>query len=169
MADPSPTGVEIERKFLVGELPGGLAEGEEIAQGYLAIASDGVEVRIRRRGSTTTLTVKSGPAHVRTEEEIPIDERRFESLWSLTEGRRVTKVRHRLAVEPDLLAELDVFGGDHAGLLVAEIEFPSVEASERFAPPAWLGAEVTGDERYANQSLALAGRPPEGSDGAPSG
>ena len=160
MTDPSPPGVEIERKFLVGNLPGGLDEGERIAQGYLAIAGDGVEVRIRRRGATTTLTVKSGPAHVRVEEEIPIDERQFESLWPLTGGRRVSKTRHRLAVEPGLLAELDVFDGDHDGLLVAEIEFPSVEASERFAPPAWLGREVTGDRRYANQSLALEGTPP---------
>jgi adenylate cyclase len=160
MTDPSPPGVEIERKFLVGDLPDGLDEGERIAQGYLAIAGDGVEVRIRRRGDATTLTVKSGPAHVRTEEEIPIDERRFESLWPLTAGRRVSKTRHRLAVGSDLLAELDVFDGDHAGLRVLEIEFPSVEASERFAPPAWLGPEVTGDRRYANQSLALEGLPP---------
>jgi adenylate cyclase len=160
MTDPSPPGVEIERKFLVGDLPAGLDEGERIAQGYLAIAGDGVEVRIRRRGSTTTLTVKSGPAHVRFEEEIPIDERQFDSLWPLTDGRRVSKTRHRLAVEPGLLAELDVFDGDHEGLLVAEIEFPSVEASERFTPPAWLGQEVTGDRRYANQSLALEGTPP---------
>jgi adenylate cyclase len=169
MHDPSPPGIEIERKFLVGGLPDGLDAGERIEQGYLAIADDGVEVRIRRRGGETTLTVKSGPAHVRTEEEIPIDERRFQSLWPLTEGRRVTKTRHRLAVEPELLAELDVFDGDHEGLRVAEIEFPSVEASERFAPPDWLGPEVTGDRRYANQSLALEGCPPRGSDGAPGG
>jgi CYTH domain-containing protein len=160
MTDPSPPGVEIERKFLVGDLPGGLGAGERIEQGYLAIAEDGVEVRIRRRGGATMLTVKSGPAHVRTEEEIPIEERRFESLWPLTEGRRVTKTRHVLDVEPELVAELDVFDGDHAGLLGAEIEFPSVDASERFAPPGWLGPEVTGDRRYANQSLALEGLPP---------
>ena len=37
------------------------------------------------------------------------------------------------------------------------------EASEEFDPPAWLGREVTGDERFANQRLALQGRPgPEG-------
>ena len=45
----SPTGVEIERKFLPTRLPDGLPEGERIEQGYLAIAPDGVEVRVRRR------------------------------------------------------------------------------------------------------------------------
>ena len=36
---------------------------------------------------------------VRTEEEFPIDERRFESLWPLTEGRRLTKTRHLIPLD----------------------------------------------------------------------
>jgi CYTH domain-containing protein len=154
-----PPGVEIERKFLVDHLPPQMGAGEPIDQGYLAIAADGVEVRIRRRGSATTLTVKSGPGMVRTEEELAIDERRFASLWALTEGRRVSKTRHLVALEGGLTAELDVYDGAHEGLLTAEIEFPSVEASEAFSPPGWLGRELTADDRYANQALALHGVP----------
>jgi adenylate cyclase len=161
MPPPSPPGVEIERKFVVERPPGQLDDGDAIEQGYLAVADDGVEVRIRRRAGQTTLTVKSGPDMVRTEEEIEIEPRRFDSLWPLTAGRRVTKTRHLVPVEPDLTAELDVYGGDHEGLVTAEIEFPSVEASERFSPPEWLGREVTGDRRFAAQSLALNGRPAE--------
>ena len=96
---------------------------------------------------------------VRTEEELDIDERRFESLWPLTEGRRVSKTRHLIPLDSGLAAELDVYRGAHDGLLTAEIEFPSLEASEAF-PPGWLGREVTGDRRFANQALALDGRPP---------
>jgi adenylate cyclase len=155
-------GVEIERKFLVDRLPEQLGDGERIEQGYLAIAEDGVEVRLRRRGAKTTLTVKSGPAEVRTEEEIPIDERRYASLWPLTGGRRVEKTRHLIALEGGLTAELDVYAGAHEGLLTAEIEFPSREASAGFTPPAWLGREVTGDRRFANQALALDGPPARG-------
>ena len=162
MDGPSPRGVEIERKFLVAELPAELAEhpGQRIEQGYLAIAPDGVEVRVRRRAGQATLTVKSGPGQVRTEEELAIDERRFDSLWALTDGRRVSKARHEIPLGDGLTAELDVYDGAHDGLLTVEIEFPSLEASEAFAPPPWIGREVTGDARYANQSLALAGRPP---------
>jgi adenylate cyclase len=156
----SPSGVEIERKFLVDRRPDGLPEGEPIEQGYLVVGEDGVEVRLRRRGATTLLTVKSGPGMVRTEEEIEIDERRFESLWPLTDGRRVTKVRHLVPLDAGLTAEVDVYSGAHDGLLTAEIEFPSLEASEAFDPPAWLGREVTDDRRFANQALALEGRPP---------
>jgi CYTH domain-containing protein len=155
-----PPGVEIERKFVVAAAPEGLPAGEHIEQGYLAIAPDGVEVRIRRRDGHPTMTVKSGPAHVRVEEELDIDDRRFESLWPLTEGRRITKTRHVVPLGEGLTAEFDVFHGPHDGLLIAEVEFPSAEASAAFVPPAWLGREVTGDPRFANQSLALGG-PPE--------
>ena len=161
-------GVEIERKFLVGELPGDLGryESDHIDQGYVAIGDDGVEVRVRRRGDDMTLTIKSGPGMTRTEEEVAIDARRFESLWPLTEGRRVNKTRHLIPLGGDLTAELDVYSGAHDGLLTAEIEFPSVEASEAFEPPAWLGREVTGDGDYANQALALKGRSPRPTDPA---
>jgi CYTH domain-containing protein len=151
--------VEIERKFLVRRPPDGLPAGEPIEQGYLAVAPDGVEVRIRRRAGRCTLTVKSGPAHVRVEEELEIDDRRFEALWALTEGRRIAKVRHLVPLGDGVTAELDVYAEALEGLLVAEVEFASTEASAAFAPPAWLGVEVTGDARYANQSLALAGIP----------
>jgi adenylate cyclase len=150
--------VEIERKFLVAEPPEDLPDGDPIEQGYLAIAPDGVEVRIRRRAGRSTLTIKSGPGHVRVEEELDVDDRRFEALWALTEGRRIAKTRHLVPLGDGLQAELDVFETPD-GLVLAEVEFPSTDASDAFAPPTWLGQEVTGDARYANQSLALQGAP----------
>ena len=154
-----PPGVEIERKFLPARLPDGVTEGEPLEQGYLAVAPDGTEVRIRRRAGRSTLTVKSGPAHVRVEEELEIDDRRFEALWALTEGRRIAKTRHLVPLGGGLTAEVDVYAEALDGLLTAEIEFPSTAASAAFVPPPWLGAEVTGDARYATPSLALAGVP----------
>ena len=151
--------VEIERKFLLTRVPDALPAGEPIEQGYLAVAPDGVEVRIRRRAGRCTLTVKSGPGHVRVEEELEIDDRRFEALWALTEGRRIAKTRHLVPLEGGATAEVDVYADALEGLLTAEIEFGSTGASAAFAPPDWLGREVTGDARYAYQSLALAGAP----------
>ena len=151
--------LEIERKFLLDRVPPDLAGGLPIEQGYVAIMDDGVEVRIRRHGDERTLTIKSGPAHVRVEEELGIDERRFDALWPLTDGRRIAKTRHRVPVGDAAVADLDVYHGAHDGLVVAEIEFPSVDDSERFDAPDWLGREVTGDARYANQWLAVHGLP----------
>ena len=113
MHETPPSGVEIERKFLVDRAPDGLGDGEPIEQGYLVVGEDGVEVRVRRRGDTTVLTVKSGPGMVRTEEEFEIDERRFDSLWRLTDGRRLTKTRHVIPLEDGLAAEVDVYSGAH--------------------------------------------------------
>jgi adenylate cyclase len=151
---------EIERKFLLLALPPGLEVNlaRRIEQGYLAVGEQGAEVRLRRLDAETLLTIKSAPGLVRVEEEIPIDERRFDALWPLTEGRRLVKTRYLVPLD-GLTAEVDVYDDALAGLLTAEVEFASVEDSQAFRPPAWLGEEVTGDERYANQKLAIDGRP----------
>jgi adenylate cyclase len=48
--------------------------------------------------------------------------------------------------------EVDVFEGDHTGLVIAEVELSSSE--EHVDLPHWIGKEVTGDSRYYNSSLA---------------
>ncbi len=153
-------GVEIERKFLVPELPPGLerSQSTRIDQGYLAIADDGTEVRVRRRNGETLLTVKGGAGRSRTEEEIVIDAGRFARLWPLTAGRRIEKTRYLIPAE-DLSIELDVYSGALTGLFVAEVEFASETAADAFEPPEWFGAEVTDDARFKNQRLAWEGAP----------
>jgi CYTH domain-containing protein len=61
--------------------------------------------------------------------------------------------------------EVDVFEGELAGMITAEMEFDSEAASEAFEAPDWLGTEVTGDERCANETLATRGLPEEGEPG----
>jgi CYTH domain-containing protein len=154
-------GVEIERKFLLTSLPDAVraVPGERVEQGYLAIGSDGVEVRVRRRAGACTLTVKSGPGETRVEEELALEPAQFASLWELSAGRRVEKTRHVLELSEGVSAEVDVYAGALEGLLTAEVEFPSEAASRSFSPPDWFGDDVTGEARYANQSLALHGAP----------
>ena len=152
--------MEIERKYLVAELPdpnGGRSVW--IEQGYLALDRDsGVEVRLSRRDYTLLLTIKGGSGRSRTEEEFGLDRERFESLWALTEGRRLRKERH-LIPHGGLEVELDVYGGSLEGLLIAEVEFPDEGAADSFEKPEWFGEEVTGQSAYLNQSLATEGLP----------
>jgi adenylate cyclase len=152
-------GVEIERKFLVERLPDGLDAhpSGDIEQGYLAITDD-VEVRVRRYGDRSFLTVKSSGSESRVEEEIEIDAHRFDALWPLTEGRRVQKRRYRIPVG-NLTLELDVYHGRLDGLLIAEVEFDSLAEATAFVPPGWLEREVTDDPRYKNKRLATEGLP----------
>ena len=153
--------MEIERKFLVDAPPADLERhpSSAIEQGYLAIEPGGVEVRVRRRDGKAVLTAKAGTGRTRAEEEVAIDAEAFERLWPLTEGRRIEKVRHLIPADGGLTIELDVYRGDLAGLVVAEVEFPDEATADGFAPPAWFGLDVTDDERYKNHRLAVDGRP----------
>lgn len=154
--------MEIERKFLPARPPEGLRErpATRIEQGYMAIAG-AVEVRLRRAGEKRLLTVKRGHGEVREEVEVGIGAAEFERLWPLTAARRLVKTRYRVPLSGRLEAEVDVFEGDLEGLLVAEVEFGSERESRDFEPRSWLGTEVTGDDRYASQTLAVDGIPAE--------
>lgn len=147
---------EFERKFLVKEWPEEVAFNKRmpIRQGYLSIDAHN-EVRIRDTGHVFMLTVKSLEMQGRQEIDITIDRSRFQQLWSMTDHRRVRKIRHVAKLE-DHIIELDAFQDQHDGLLIAEIEFPSQEAADAFVPYDWLGREVTFDPAYKNRNLALA-------------
>ena len=152
--------IEIERKYLVASLPSDLDSHPHdlLEQGYLAISSDGGEVRIRRGKDACVLTLKQGSGLTRLEEEIAITNEIFESLWQATEGRRIEKVRYKIPAD-HVTIELDRYLGAYDGLLVAEVEFLSEELANDWTPPFWFGQEVTEDCSYKNQNLALNNRP----------
>jgi CYTH domain-containing protein len=154
-------GTEIERKFLLDELPPSLpfARRRAILQGYLAVDGD-TEVRVRRTAAGATLTIKHGSGEVRVEEELELDERRAEALWQLTEGRRLEKTRRQMRVEGHDV-EVDEYSGALDGLVVAEVEFVDEASARAFQPPSWFGRELTGDPAYANRNLSMFGLPAE--------
>ena len=88
---------KIERKWLVRDVPNlaGLKH-EPIAQGYLAISSDGAEVRIRRMADTCFETVKSQGGLTRDALEVELSHNQFLALWPATEGRRVEKTPYMM-------------------------------------------------------------------------
>jgi adenylate cyclase len=152
-------GIEIERKFLLGELPSALAFARRraILQGYLALDGD-TEVRIRRTPDGATLTIKHGSGEVRVEEELALGERQADALWKLTDGRRLQKVRREMRVD-GVDVEVDEYAGALDGLVVAEVEFVDEASSQAFEPPPWFGREVTDDPAYKNRNLGMFGLP----------
>jgi adenylate cyclase len=148
--------VERERKFLVAELPPLAGSGDRIRQGYFAI--DGrVAARVRERsGSPSTMTVKAGSGATRTELEWLLEPAEFDALWPLAEGRCIDKTRHEVPLD-GVTAEVDVFGGELAGLCLVEVEFAAEDAMAAFVPPPWFGQEVTDDDRFTNAHLAAHG------------
>lgn len=146
---------EIERKFLVRELPANLASFPhgEIEQGYLAIAPEGVQVRLRKAGDTHSLTFKRGGGNAREEREIELTPEQFAVLWPGTAGKRLTKTRYDLPFGGRVI-EIDVYSGRHEGIVVAEVEFDDEQSAVAFQRPDWLGEDVSHDPRYSNQLLA---------------
>jgi adenylate cyclase len=151
-------GVEHERKFLVASDPGGGDGGVALRQAYVAIEGDRT-VRVRQAGARATLTIKAGRGVSRTEIEVDLDRATFDELWALGRDRSLDKRRTRVPLGGGLVAELDEFAGRHAGLRLAEVEFPSADAAATFVPPPWFGAEVTDEDWASNAWLAVHGLP----------
>ena len=72
-------------------------------------------------------------------------------LAGLAGGSLISKTRYRLP-HRGLVWEVDVFAGDNAGLIVAEVELDSEQ--QAIDLPAWVREEVTHDPRYLNVNLA---------------
>jgi adenylate cyclase len=145
-------GVEIERKFLVtGDAWRALGEPALLRQGYLS-TDPARTVRVRIENGQGVLTIKgknSGATRGEWEYPIPVDEA-AELLDTLCPAPLVEKHRTRVTVGNHVW-EVDEFLGANAGLLVAEIELAAED--EIFLLPDWVGAEVTGEQRYYNSSL----------------
>ncbi len=168
---------EIERKWIIDEIPFHLLESPNpLLQAYIAISAT-EEVRVRRKAAKNPapgddpfqylVTYKSSGGRSRDEFEAKIPKETFETLLLAAGGRVIEKDRYiiddpervpELKVEGEKLKiELDLFKGSLLGLATAEVEFSNDEAAKKFKGPAWFGQEVTLDRRFQNQSLATAG------------
>ncbi|TPJ25531.1 CYTH domain-containing protein [Mesorhizobium sp. B2-7-2] len=152
-------GKEVERKFLVSS-PAWRDEVEaeiRIRQFYVA-AQPGRSVRVRISDERSAkLTLKFGDrARERDEFEYSIPLGEAEELMAFAVGRVIEKTRHHVR-HGGYLYEVDVFGGELAELVIAELETPEDISDEML--PDWLGREVTGESRFYNASLALGGNP----------
>lgn len=143
---------EIERKFLVKtELWTRPTRGKRLVQGYLSTSGRST-VRVRIAEDQAFVTIKGrahGISRSEFEYEIPVAE--AEQLLELSETPLIDKVRYLVEHEGHTF-EVDVFSGESAGLVVAELELSRED--EAFSAPAWLGREVSFDRRFANSSLA---------------
>lgn len=145
--------MEIERKYLISHLPEDFKKYpcRIIEQGYLN--TDPV-VRIRRDNETYELTYKSTGLMAREEYNLPLSKAAYEHLLSKIDGRLICKKRYMIPLDETLTIELDVFYGELAPLILAEVEFPDKEAPLSFSPPDWFGEDVTFSGEYHNSYLS---------------
>lgn len=158
--------MEIERKYLIKELPKNLNSYpfHLIEQGYLNTEP---VVRIRRQDEQYYLTYKGGGMLAREEYNLPLNEKGYLHLREKIDGNLISKKRYLIPIEcpefkdgfhltekPNLVIELDFFDPPFAPLIMAEVEFDSVEMANAFIAPDWFGEDVTMNREYHNSNMS---------------
>lgn len=144
--------MEIERKFLIEKdaFPYKDYPFHELEQGYL---NTNPVVRVRREDDKYYLTYKGGGLMARTEENLPLNKEAYDHLIKKADGNIISKKRYLIPFEKYTI-ELDEFKEPFAPLLMAEVEFETVEEANAFVPPSWFSKDVTYDSEYHNSVMS---------------
>lgn len=120
-------------------------------QGYLS-TEPGRTVRVRLEGNRGKLTIKgkkesgSGDEY---EYDIPGNDAAY-IIDNLCLKPIIEKIRYKVDFK-GYTWEVDEFLKENKGLVIAEIELES--PFQEFEKPAWVGEDVTEDQRYKNANL----------------
>ncbi len=151
--------VELELTYLAARLPDELngTTPKEMQDVYVpADLSIHPRVRLRRKGDRYEFTKKTpisdGDASAHNEETVRLTEAEYKTLASAS-NRSVSKDRYNVVLG-DHPAEVDVFTGPLAGLVLIDFEFDSAEALRSFTPPKECLADVTQEDFVAGGLLA---------------
>lgn len=144
--------MEIERKFTIKTLPEHLSDYPclTIEQGYL---NTNPVIRIRRQNDEYFLTYKGRGMLAREEYNLPLNEESYVHLKAKCDGNIISKKRYLIPLG-ELTIELDVFDAPFAPLIMAEVEFDSIEAAESFSAPDWFLEDVTHNPEYHNSNMS---------------
>jgi CYTH domain-containing protein len=155
-----PVCIEKERKYLV-EVTGEVMNGvdSQIYQTYLQSAT-GEEVRVRRRGNGhdwvyfyTHKETGNKEERVETERQISQDEYTHLIQSADPQSNTIQKIRKCFVYE-HIYFELDTFISPSPGLQLLEIEGNYQPETIQFPPFLRVLEDVTGNEKYYNQSIA---------------
>ena len=86
-----------------------------------------------------------------------ITEEEYNELEPFKGSRTIEKYRCIVPIGDNLNAEVDVFDGWMKGLVIAEVEFSSLEQAENFEMPNWFREEVFHKE-FSNRNLSTKSR-----------
>lgn len=143
--------MEIERKFTVKELPElTMYKYHDIVQAYL---NRNPVMRIRRQDEEYFFTYKGKGLLAREEYNLPLNKESFDNLLPKADGKVIAKRRYLIPYEKYTI-ELDIFEGDLAPLIIAEVEFDSVDEANAFVAPEWFDLDVTENPAYHNSNLS---------------
>ena len=125
--------MEIERKFLVAQLPDNLDNYNcrYIEQGY-----------------------KGSGMIAREEYNLPLTKDSYEHLIKKADGNIITKKRYEIPDGNGYTIELDIFEGAFNGTVIAEVEFNTIEEADNYIMPEFFTEDVTNNPEYHNSNMS---------------
>ncbi len=146
--------IELEKGWLVKELPKDLRKHKTVAitQAYLENYTDDSgrkvkDARVRKTGDNFEFTVKYFAGDEKETGQLIEKNKKItkEAYVELIKQatKKITKERIYYPLENGLVAEVDIYQNNLQGLVVTEVEFPSIKKEQEFKKPDWLGKEVT--------------------------
>jgi CYTH domain-containing protein len=148
---------EFELTYLVKYFPANFEKSlkKELLDIYIPSSSDHPSLRIRKSGEKYEITkkepAKEGDASHQIEMTITLTPAEHKELAEL-KGKRIEKTRYYYH-HNGFIFEVDVFGGDLQGLVLADVEFGSAEKKLKFEMPSWFLVEVTQEKFLAGGML----------------
>jgi CYTH domain-containing protein len=151
--------IELELTFLASELPKEIigSVGKRLTDVYVPESgSPHPTLRLRQKGDSYEITKKqplrTGDASAHRELTIPLSEEEYRSLAGAN-TRSVSNIRYAVMID-GYPAEVDVFQGALAGLVLIDFEFTSEDEKTAFTTPASCLADVTQEDFIAGGILA---------------
>lgn len=135
---------EIERKFLVKELPN-LNNIEPIRyERYFLDDSEDKQVRIQKKSNKFELETKTkinDTEYEKTKKDITENE-----FLELSQNCNKSIIRDSYLISDKPNITIKKYYNDYDGLIRAEIEYSNIEEIGVFILPDWIGIEITGTE-----------------------
>ena len=145
--------IEIERKFLIKEIPANCEQKIHIKQYYIHVDDKFVQRLRFFDNQKTIISLKqncAGLSRYEFEYEIPLEDAK--KIVSMTNSIFIEKIRHIMYYE-SMKWEIDEFLGNNKGLLIAEVELE--DENQKIKLPDGIVKEVTNQNKYFNYKLAL--------------
>lgn len=149
--------MEFEKTYLCPEVPTEYISGEptRMVDVYIPELSEHPKLRLRQKGGAYEIAKKTpidNDPSQQLEETISLTKEEFEALLAAS-SRKIEKLRIPLVYKGSE-GELDVFNGEHKGLILVDFEFTDATDQEEFDQPSFCSADVTFEDAIAGGILS---------------
>ncbi len=143
--------MEIERKWLIKQLPNLSSFKRVESERYFVFIGHGVEARVQKINDKFEFERKVETSSLsRDEIRFDITEAEFEFYKSIS-GKSILRDSYEFSKSPNI--SIKIYHGDYEGLMRVEVEFNSEDDAKQFTPFDWFGKEITNSELGRDKNL----------------